>query len=349
MKKYLIATALSLLACATSPSNTLPDTSAPPIATTNPKPHIHLKDGGTSLPKLPSPGSFDADYPNNNPLNYRGGKVMVAPVNVYFIWYGDWSGSTTPEILEYFVSHIGGTPWFDINTSYYEILSEKTRIPVPTKIDLKHKLYVDGKVNFIQSITDNYSHGKLLHEETLTSIIRSNIDNNVLPLDANGVYFVLTSKDVDENDKYSGGTYWFCESFCGWHDSVIVNGMPLKIVFAGDIEKCPNDCSAKAAYNSHGFTKSPNNNWGADGMASVIAHELAETVVDPYPSDKNTMAWRDDWGYESSDHCAWIYGEMYISQNQSVANVKIGEKDFLIQQNFVFDNEDGHGHCGMSR
>jgi len=29
-----------------------------------------------------------------NGINYHGGPVMLGTVNVYYIWYGDWSGNS---------------------------------------------------------------------------------------------------------------------------------------------------------------------------------------------------------------------------------------------------------------
>ena len=38
-------------------------------------------------------------------------------------------------------------------------------------------------------------------------------------------------------------------------------------------------------------------------MASVIAHELEETVTDPLLN-----AWYSRWSYETGDLCAWTFG-----------------------------------------
>ena len=55
-------------------------------------------------------------------IQYHGGKVMTnaAGVNVYIIWYGNWSGNTATTIVPEFLSHEGGSPYFGIQTSYYD-------------------------------------------------------------------------------------------------------------------------------------------------------------------------------------------------------------------------------------
>jgi len=54
-----------------------------------------------------------------NGINYHGGPVLHT-INVYYIWYGNWNGldPTGPPILTDFASNDGGSPYFDINTTY---------------------------------------------------------------------------------------------------------------------------------------------------------------------------------------------------------------------------------------
>ena len=64
---------------------------------------------------------------------------------------------------------------------------------------------------------------------------------------------------------------------------------------------------------------------GADGMASIIAHELEEAVTDP---DLN--AWYDSRGYENADKCAWTFGSTAIAPNGSAYNMTLGLRNYLI-------------------
>jgi hypothetical protein len=86
---------------------------------------------------------------------------------------------------------------------------------------------------------------------------------------------------------------------------------------------------------------SPNGNPAVDGMVSIIAHELSETVTDP---DLN--GWFDARHAETADKCAWTYGHhQYRAANGAWANmgwdfyspkgVLLYHRDFLIQRNLV--------------
>src|SRR5262249_19494737 len=84
-------------------------------------------------------------------------------------------------------------------------------------------------------------------------------------------------------------------------------------------DRCPSACAAQ--------TTSPNSNAGADGMASMIAHELSEMVTDP---DLN--AWYDQRGNENGDKCAWNFGTTQRAPNGSRFNVTFGRMRYLGQQ-----------------
>jgi hypothetical protein len=40
--------------------------------------------------------------------------------NVYLIWYGNWSGDTSKQILTDFIQYLGCSPAYNINTTYYD-------------------------------------------------------------------------------------------------------------------------------------------------------------------------------------------------------------------------------------
>jgi hypothetical protein len=241
-----------------------------------------------------------------NGILYHGGPVLLQTPGVYFIWYGDWNGNTALSILPDLASNIGGSPYFNINTTYYDGSSN----------------HVTGFVNYLGATTDNYSQGKRLSDADVQSIVSSAISSGHLPNDTNAVYFVLTSADVNE-------TSGFCTQYCGWHTSGTIAGSDIKYAFVGNPDRCPNACAAQ--------TIGPNGNAGADGMASIIAHELEEAVTDP---DLN--AWYDRRGNENADKCAWTYGTTSAAGNGAHYNMTLGTRNYLIQQNWV--NASG-GYC----
>ena len=253
--------------------------------------------------------------PGDNGIYYHGGPLMLGDAHVYYIWYGNWANDTATSLLPAFASNVGCTPYYNINTSYYDGAGFRP----------------SNAVSYMGSINDNYSRGKQLTEGDIQTIVSSAIKGTaplfqdaVLPLDANAVYFVLTSPDV----SLSG----FCTSYCGWHTYAAVNGVNIKYSFVGNPKNCMSACSAQAV--------SPNGNAPADAMVSIIAHELSEAVTDPLLN-----AWYDRRGYENADKCAWTFGLTSTASNGSKFNVTMGGNQFLIQRNWV--NAAG-GSCAMS-
>jgi hypothetical protein len=244
-----------------------------------------------------------------NGISYHGGPVMLGTNHIYYIWYGNWSGNTATSILTDLASSIGGSPYFNINTTYTNGGSSS----------------ISNSVTYAGSTTDNYSAGTSLSDAAIQGVVSSAITSGRLPKDTSAVYFVLTSADVTAS---SG----FCSQYCGWHTHGTISGSDIKYAFIGNPDRCPSSCSVQ--------TTSPNGNAGADGMASIISHELEEAVTDP---DLN--AWYDTRGAENADKCAWTFGTEYTVANGSKANMQLGGRDFLIQQNWV--NASG-GFCAKS-
>ena len=245
--------------------------------------------------------------PNNNSIYYHGGPLILGGTNVYYIWYGNWSGNSATTILTDLAHNIGGSPYFNINTTYYDGSNN----------------HVPGIVNYSGSTTDNYSHGTALSDAQIQAVVSSAISSG-LPKDTNAVYFVLTSADVT-------ATSGFCTQYCGWHTHGTILGSDIKYSFVGNPDRCPSACEAQ--------TTGPNGNAGADGMASIIAHELEEATTDP---DLN--AWYDRRGSENADKCAWTFGTTYTA-NGAQANMTLGSRNYLIQRNWV--NASG-GYCAKS-
>jgi len=255
-------------------------------------------------------GGGGGSKPTSNGINYHGGPVMLGTTKLYYIWYGDWSTNSAVSILNDLALSLGGSPYYNINTTYYDGSNTK----------------VSNSVSAPASTVDNYSLGTALSDSDVQSIVTNAIASNAVPKDPNGVYMVLTSADVNE-------TSGFCTQYCGWHTHANILGVDTKFAFIGNPDRCPSACSAQTS-------SSPNGNIGADAMASIIAHELDEAVTDP---DLN--AWYDRRGYENADKCAWKFGTTYTASNGSYANMNLGGRDFLIQMNWV--NANG-GSCDLA-
>ena len=246
-------------------------------------------------------------------ISYHGGPVMGGTPNIYYIWYGNWAGNSATTILPSFVSGLSGSAYEHINTTY-----SISGTPVTGTMALA------GQVN------DNYSQGAALTDQGVLNVVLNAINTAALPNDQNGIYFVLTSADVNE-------TSGFCTQYCGWHDysgdTGYTNGgqTNIKFSFVGNPDRCPSSCAAQ--------TTSPNGNAGADGMASIIAHESEEAISDP-----RLNAWYDSRGNENADKCAWTFGTESTLQSGAKYNITLGGSNYLIQQNWV---NAGSGYCAM--
>lgn len=255
-----------------------------------------------------------------NGINYHGGPIMPNTPAVYFIWYGNWGTNTTTGALPsdsqttvalletlFGSSGIGGSDYEMIDSTYYQIVGAT-------------RTSVSGDLLLSKSIADSYSQGSKLTDSQVQAVVANAINKGLVPRDSNGIYFVLTSSDVNEA---SG----FCTQYCGWHTRANINGADIKYAFVGNPDRCPSACEWQ--------TTSPNHDSGADGMASVMAHESEEMISDP---DLN--AWYDTRGEENADKCAWKFGPVSTTGGAEY-NETLAGLNWLIQMNW--ENANGGG------
>ncbi|HUQ32423.1 MAG TPA: hypothetical protein VM095_09900 [Pyrinomonadaceae bacterium] len=247
-------------------------------------------------------------------ITYHGGALIRTPTT-YVIWYGNWNqtnGSDTPagqQIVRDFLNNVGGSPYFQINSSY----------------SANGYTISGGSTNGAET-TDSYSQGSRLRDSSILTIVNSAISSGRLPYNPDGVYFVLTSSDVNES---SG----FCTKYCGWHTAGTANAGHVRYSYVGNANRCLNSCAAQ--------TTSPNGNAGVDAMLSVVAHELEEAVTDPDPRS----GWVDAGGSENADKCAWTFGHAQYLANGAWANMQLGTRHYLIQRN-LYHNLNGPSGVG---
>lgn len=269
-------------------------------------------------------------------IGYHGGQVVDHPITVYYLWYGNWSSKGVEiPIVEEFTRHLGGSPWWSINSAYADARGARPSDSVAM-----------GKSAF-----DAYSRGATVSDDEIAAAVVSAIARGALPDDPRGVYMVLGSADVD-------ATSGFCTAYCGFHKVVTMQSTfssssaststasqqasPQQpkhhyYGYVGDPRRCGLGCSMQHV--------GPNGPSPADGMVSIIAHELAEVVTDPYAD-----AWYDASGLENADKCIWMFGgdsQTYRAPNGALANVQLDGKDYLLQANWKLDGRGG-GRCSMS-
>lgn len=286
--------------------------------------------------------SFNLQPAASGPIVYWGGPVILGSPNVYFVWYGDWKGSNTPAILEDLVKGFGETTYSKILTSYYQVPQAPKfdagpdAAIVDSGVPDGPREYISGRVSFARSIYVGYTRGPSLISGDVKGIVTDLLRAGDLPYDPSAVYFVMTSSDVSEGDEWST----FCGSYCGWHNGHVIDGVPIQYAMVGDPANCLDGCGLTTQFQDAGISKSPNDNWSADSMASVVIHELSEAMTDPQPYD--APAWQDSYqSAENGDMCAWRFDPTYPTLGGSRANVRFGGRDYLIQQMWVIDSDGG--------
>ncbi len=268
----------------------------------------------------PDTGSPTTNSPTHTDrsITYHNGPVLTGTQIVYFIWYGNWSANLSQQLLlAEFVSTLGSSPYFQINTGYPNGAGQAP----------------SGDLTFGGSSADAYSHGDALTEADVADVVANAILTGGLPLDPSGIYVVLTSADVTLQD----GATQFCLTCCNLHGTSEVAGSAFRYAFVGHPARCPSKCA------QHG-SPSPNGDYAIDAMVSWLAAVLSEVVTDP-----RNDAWYDRYGLENAEKCEGTYGTTYAVTNlwgqSAQANIKLGYRDYLLQQNWVNDKK---GHCAMS-
>src|SRR3954466_15443026 len=106
-------------------------------------------DKGDAKPVKPGGGT-------NNGISYHGGPVMLGTTHAYIIWYGNWStlNPAAGPILTDLLSSVGGSPYFNVNTTYFNGSNVK----------------VSNSVSYAGFTTDNYSRGASLSDASILGI-----------------------------------------------------------------------------------------------------------------------------------------------------------------------------------
>lgn len=215
------------------------------------------------------PERITAPVKTDSRMIYHNGPVTRGRSNVYFIWYGCWtnncgiSGDTqTLFILTDFISSLGSTPYFQINSTYPDSTGQAP----------------DGGLIYGGAAVDQtYSDGLEFAESDIQGIIADQITGSQLPLDPSGIYIVLASADVS-----SAATGFCAPSAPPHHGFGVVLGTRFLYGFVGNAVRCPSIGAAQFIAPDGSRLPTPNGNLGADAMAASIAHVLNTIVTNPF-------------------------------------------------------------------
>ncbi len=126
------------------------------------------------------------------PLNlvYHNGSVMTEGVNLYVIYYGTWP-TTTTSVVESFLQSLGESStatsepnlkqWWSVLSQYYDLDGNT----VTSNVTLQQTYY-----DSLQSVGSSFSINSTIDANSI-------INESGLPVDANGIYIIMTSSDID--------------------------------------------------------------------------------------------------------------------------------------------------------
>jgi len=224
---------------------------------------------------------------------WNGGPVLnQKTIPLYVIYYGAGFPGKTQDIVNKFLGGLGGTPQFQVNSTY---------CPYQTTDCSRHSP-ISGALTFSESanifVDPAASQGTSINSGGVAKILRyalsSSTPKHLPPPDDGAMYIVITAPNI----RASG----FCTSFCAYHtrSTTVVSGHVIHYAF---VPEPSSKCTACDGNFAMGETVTPTGDTGADEMVDSIMHELSETATDP---DLN--AWLTSSGAENGDLCNYNYG-----------------------------------------
>jgi hypothetical protein len=269
-----------------------------------------------------APSNQKGAVKTDSKMAYHNGPIVTGVPEVYFIWYGTWDNNADNTAVQFiltdFLSNLGGTPYFQINAMY-----PNNSGGAPS-----------GAFFYSGAAIDRYSHGLELTAPDIAGIVENQILTGGLPLTPSGIYVVLASADVSSN-----ATGFCIPAALPLHGTGETLGTEFRYAFVGNPNRCPT-VAAPQFFSGGVQLPTPNQNLAADAMASTLAQLLSRVITNPTGG-----GWFDRYGLENASKCEGQFGSTYATANGARANLKLGTRDYLIQQNWVMGRKE---HCAMN-
>ena len=262
---------------------------------------------------------------------YHGGPVLQSGTKVAAVYWASapiynsapaagthGAGSSDASLIGTFLRGLGGSPYFNINHSYTNGSGQA----------------IVNSLSYTQYWANNTSvpsNGASVSDAQMVAMLQAGFNNGSITYDASTVYAIFTAGTVN----LGGG---FGTQYCAYHThgTVTVNGASKTVLYAA----MPYDYAYASACTSSLAAANGSLDKGADYEVNTLGHEIEETTTDMMGT-----AWYDNRGYENADKCAWTWGATYTTAAGGKANMNLGGRDFLVQQNWV---NSGTGGCKLS-
>ncbi len=222
------------------------------------------------------------------------------------------NGSQDGSLVGTFLRNLGGTPYYNINQTYWDNLGASGALRYVSGAVTYDGYWADGSnaPSGTESVSDS-----AIQQEVIASFA-------VRPWAADTIYAVFSAGGVN----LGGGAF---TQYCAYHGHFSYGGHDVLYAVMPY-----NDYSSSCKVQSTGPNGDP-----ADAEVNTLTHEIEETNTDP---DLN--AWWDRRGYENADKCAWTFGTVYTA-NGAYANMSFGGHHWLIQRQW---KNSGKGSCALS-
>ena len=259
-----------------------------------------------------------AGSPANNPIScHLSCTTLTGTIALIPVWVGNWASSDVTNwnnVLGNIVTSLGS--------------GSANSVAVPGHVFNTTTLYYTSQgltppsLQWVPNTTVTAPTANAVSDSDVATYIGNFIAANptIVPAGATPVYIYIGANTTLLTSGF-GSTY------CGWHSygNLASTGTNIPfIAFQNFVSTFNKACAPQ--------TTSPNGSVPLDAMASVMVHEVDETLTDPFFS-----GWYDSNGYESADKCQRTYGVSYVLSGAHY-NVQLGSLKYLIQQNWLENN-----------
>ena len=223
------------------------------------------------------------------------------------------------ELLNDFTKNVGKSKMYSTVTNHYYQLINGV------------KEYASNDVRFggSVSIEPTKTQGTLTFADTF-SIIYDVISNGLLPNDPeHGLYGLIHNGNLTVYDSRDQPSW--PDKQCGYHSTFPLASTYNYYVVGDPITKSPPNDGCMRSHFKNGV--SPNNNLQADNIVKTLYHELVEAVA-----PGRVWGWNNNTSFnafnENMDCCTRSYYP-FLANTNSTANVIVGSKKWLIQNNWI--------------
>lgn len=278
------------------------------------------------LPTVAPNRNFDVSY-------HAGGAIMTGGVTLVNVFLGNFS-SQSVGLVSYFSAHIGGSSWYDVLTSYYQLDGTG------------RQSFVSRVVSFSNSSTAmlmSTTRAAVLTDGDIQLAILRVITTSpaAMPI-PNAIYMVMFRGDF--NVSY-GGKHWLVD-WCSYHATMTLpGGYVVRYAVIGDpstVARGQNGAVCEPIYGMSGQSDSSllgtphskgrgsarvttaNGDLGGDSMVVSYAQQLANIVTD------FRGAWYSDQDGSEAGSACWRWGGPVA--NNSSWNIQLKDKRFLVPQ-----------------